>query len=98
MWKWITRGCKRPVPVMNQLDEALRRYFGFAEFRQGQREVLERILTGRHTLAVLPTGLGKSLCYQLASQLLPGLTLVISPLVALMQDQVNRSCVAVFRT
>ncbi len=74
---------------MDRLDSALRRYFGFEQFRSGQREVIERILSRQHTLAVLPTGLGKSLCYQLAAQLLPGVTLVISPLIALMQDQVE---------
>jgi ATP-dependent DNA helicase RecQ len=80
---------KEDLIKMDQLDSALRQYFGFEQFRSGQREVLERILTHQHTLAVLPTGLGKSLCYQLASQLLPGITLVISPLIALMQDQVE---------
>jgi ATP-dependent DNA helicase RecQ len=74
---------------MDELERALREHFGFEQFRPSQREVIENILAHRHTLAVLPTGLGKSLCYQLAAQLLPGLTLVISPLIALMQDQVE---------
>ncbi len=73
----------------DQLENALQRYFGFERFRAGQREVIEKILAARHTLAVLPTGLGKSLCYQLAAQMLPGVTLVISPLIALMQDQID---------
>ncbi len=71
------------------LDHALQQYFGFQSFRPNQREVIETLLAGQPTLAVLPTGLGKSLCYQLTAQLLPGVTIVISPLIALMQDQVE---------
>ncbi len=74
---------------MDDLERALREHFGFERFRPNQREVIEHALAGRHTLAVLPTGLGKSLCYQLPAQLMSGLTLVISPLIALMQDQVE---------
>jgi ATP-dependent DNA helicase RecQ len=71
------------------LEQALQHHFGFPSFRPNQREVIEALLAGQPTLAVLPTGLGKSLCYQLTAQLLPGTTLVISPLIALMQDQVE---------
>jgi ATP-dependent DNA helicase RecQ len=74
---------------MDELERALREHFGFEQFRPNQREVIEHVLAQRHTLAVLPTGSGKSLCYQLPAQLLEGLTLVISPLIALMQDQVE---------
>ena len=74
---------------MDQLSTQLVEFFGFESFRPGQREVIERLLQGRHTLAVLPTGSGKSLCYQLTAQMLPGITLVVSPLIALMQDQVE---------
>jgi ATP-dependent DNA helicase RecQ len=74
---------------MAQLNDQLGKFFGFEDFRPGQREVIEHLLQGRHTLAVLPTGSGKSLCYQLTAQMLPGLTLVVSPLIALMQDQVE---------
>jgi ATP-dependent DNA helicase RecQ len=74
---------------MDEMERALREHFGFERFRPGQREVIEHLLARRHTLAVLPTGLGKSLCYQLAAQLLSGWTLVVSPLIALMQDQVE---------
>ena len=74
---------------MDELERALRQHFGFEKFRHRQREVIENILAHKHTLAVLPTGLGKSLCYQLTAQMLPGMTLVISPLIALMQDQVD---------
>ena len=64
---------------MDDLARALREHFGFEQFRPGQREVIEHVLARRHTLALLPTGLGKSLCYQLPAQALPGLTIVISP-------------------
>ena len=63
--------------------------FGFEDFRPGQAEALEHILAGQHTLVVMPTGAGKSLIYQLAALLRPGITLVISPLIALMKDQVD---------
>jgi ATP-dependent DNA helicase RecQ len=75
--------------MMDQLEARLMEFFGFESFRPGQREVIERLLQGQHTLAVLPTGSGKSLCYQLPAQMLPGITLVVSPLIALMQDQVE---------
>ena len=70
---------------MNSHD--LLRRFGFSSFRDGQEAVIERILTHGSALAVFPTGSGKSLCYQLPALALPGLTLVISPLIALMKDQ-----------
>ncbi|WP_031516308.1 RecQ family ATP-dependent DNA helicase [Desulfofalx alkaliphila] len=74
---------------MAELLAALHKYFGFNSFRPGQREVIEKVLAGEDVLAVMPTGLGKSLCYQLPGLMLPGVTLVISPLVALMKDQVD---------
>ena len=67
----------------------LKRVFGFDSFREGQREVMTRLLDGRSVLSVFPTGAGKSLCYQLPALLLDGLTLVISPLIALMKDQID---------
>jgi ATP-dependent DNA helicase RecQ len=73
---------------MDDLTRQLSEQFGFAKFRPGQEEVIRAVLAGRDAMAVMPTGLGKSLCYQLPATLLPGLTLVISPLIALMQDQV----------
>jgi ATP-dependent DNA helicase RecQ len=73
---------------MDDLTQQLSERFGFAKFRPGQEEVIRAVLAGRDAMAVMPTGLGKSLCYQLPATLLPGLTLVISPLIALMQDQV----------
>ena len=74
---------------MSDLTEPLRAHFGFSEFRAGQREVIASLLAGRPALAVFPTGGGKSLCYQLPAVLLEGLTLVVSPLIALMKDQVD---------
>ncbi len=70
-------------------QQALQQYFGFDQFREGQEETIRRVLDGRHTLLVMPTGSGKSLTYQLPALLQPGLTLVISPLIALMKDQVD---------
>jgi ATP-dependent DNA helicase RecQ len=67
----------------------LHRVFGFSEFRGVQRDVVDRVLAGERTLAVMPTGAGKSLCYQLPSVMLPGTTIVISPLIALMHDQMR---------
>ncbi len=71
------------------LEQALHDHFGLDEFRPGQREVIEAVLAGRDVLCVMPTGGGKSLCYQLPAVLLDGLTLVVSPLIALMKDQVD---------
>ncbi|MCS5698457.1 ATP-dependent DNA helicase [Cyanobium sp. FGCU-52] len=72
------------------LQQALGRHFGWDDFRPGQRPVVEALLAGRDCLAVLPTGAGKSLCFQLPALVREGLVLVISPLVALMQDQVHQ--------
>ena len=69
--------------------QALQQYFSFDQFREGQEAAVQRVLNGQHTLLVMPTGSGKSLTYQLPALLLPGLTLVISPLIALMKDQVE---------
>ncbi len=73
---------------MDDLTTQLSERFGFATFRPGQEEVIRAVLAGRDAMTVMPTGQGKSLCYQLPATILPGLTLVISPLIALMQDQV----------
>ncbi len=80
-------------PVTDQADIALESFlpqFGLAEFRPGQREVIATVLAGRDCLCVMPTGGGKSLCYQLPAVALEGLTLVVSPLIALMKDQVDQ--------
>lgn len=71
------------------IHDTLEKIFGFPQFLPGQEDVVSRIIAGKSALAVFPTGQGKSLCYQLSALHLPGLTLVVSPLVALMKDQVD---------
>ena len=77
------------VAWTSDLQAILRERFGLESFRPKQQEVIDYILKQEHTLALLPTGYGKSLCYQAPSQMLPGITLVVSPLIALMRDQVE---------
>ncbi|ESZ03265.1 MULTISPECIES: DNA helicase RecQ [unclassified Mesorhizobium] len=76
------------VPTHDPKRRVLKDVFGFDDFRPGQAAVMEALLGGRHVLAVMPTGAGKSLCYQVPALVKGGLTIVVSPLVALMQDQV----------
>ena len=71
------------------MRESLKKYFGFDDFREGQEEIIQRILDGKELCVVMPTGAGKSVCYQLPILMRPGYGLVISPLIALMADQVN---------
>ncbi|MGH6867599.1 MAG: DNA helicase RecQ [Methylocella sp.] len=75
---------------MDEAREALERVFGFASFRPGQEEILKAAFAGENILAVMPTGSGKSLCYQLPAIVRKGLTIVVSPLIALMRDQVQQ--------
>lgn len=75
--------------MTTDLPAALQQHFGFDVFRPGQQKVIEHLLEGHSAAAVFPTGGGKSLCYQLPALLLPGLTLVVSPLIALMKDQID---------
>ncbi|GGB68959.1 DNA helicase RecQ [Shewanella inventionis] len=71
------------------LSARLQQVFGYRDFRQGQRDVIERSLQGQDTLVIMPTGGGKSMCYQLPALVLPGVTIVVSPLISLMKDQVD---------
>lgn len=73
----------------NTIHEALSKYWGYTKFRPLQEDIINSVLDGRDTLALLSTGGGKSICFQVPGLLLPGLTLVITPLIALMKDQVG---------
>lgn len=82
-------GSTSPKPLSQLPEQALRKHFGFEGFLSGQQEVIEQIVAGRDGLVVMPTGGGKSLCYQVPALCFEGVTLVISPLIALMKDQVD---------
>ncbi|MCL7745869.1 RecQ family ATP-dependent DNA helicase [Halalkalibacter alkaliphilus] len=73
-----------------ELEKSLQHYFGYTSFRTGQKEVIEALLSGKDIVAMLPTGTGKSICYQLPSLLSSGVTLIVSPLLSLMEDQVQQ--------
>ncbi len=77
------------MPQFHSLEEALKHFFGYDTFRLGQKQIVEEALQNRDLLIIMPTGGGKSLCFQLPALLKPGLTVVVSPLIALMQDQVD---------
>lgn len=73
---------------MDKKQEILRKYFGYSDFRSGQAELVNAILSGRDVMGIMPTGGGKSICYQIPALMMSGITLVISPLISLMKDQV----------
>jgi ATP-dependent DNA helicase RecQ len=73
-----------------QISRILTKVFGLSSLRPGQQAVIDSVLAGKHTLAIMPTGAGKSLCYQVPAMLMPGMTVVVSPLIALMQDQFDK--------
>ena len=76
-------------PPTDRILKGLQTHFGYEDFREGQREIIEAILDGENVFAVFPTGHGKSLCYQLPALMLDGITVVVSPLISLMKDQVE---------
>ena len=78
------------TPTLADPQATLKQHFGFDEFRTGQKDVIDRLLKGASVLAVFPTGGGKSLCYQLPALMFDGLTVVVSPLIALMKDQIDQ--------
>ncbi len=81
------RGTGNSIPDQAALERSLRETFGLLHLRPGQNDVIQSVLRGRDTLAVMPTGSGKSLCYQIPSLNMPGTTVVVSPLISLMKDQ-----------
>ena len=73
-----------------RVSKVIRQVFGLADLRPGQQAVIDAVLAKRHTLAIMPTGAGKSLCYQVPAMLMPGMTVIVSPLIALMRDQFDK--------
>ncbi|HWJ03208.1 MAG TPA: DEAD/DEAH box helicase, partial [Verrucomicrobiae bacterium] len=75
--------------MLEQAKQLLKKYYGYSEFRKGQARIIQDILQGQDTVGIMPTGGGKSICFQIPALIFPGTTLVISPLISLMKDQVD---------
>lgn len=73
----------------NDIHSSLKKYFGFETFKGHQKEIVKSVLDGKNTFVIMPTGGGKSLCYQLPAMMMPGTAIIISPLIALMKNQVD---------
>ena len=87
--------------AIKEAEKILKQYYGYDHFREGQIPVIEAVLEGRDVLGIMPTGAGKSVCYQVPALMMEGITIVISPLISLMKDQVgtlNQMGVSDFRT
>ena len=74
---------------MDEAGKVLKQYFGYDTFREGQKELVESLLAGQDTFGIMPTGAGKSICFQVPALMMRGITLVVSPLISLMKDQVE---------
>ncbi|HEY1870318.1 MAG TPA: DEAD/DEAH box helicase, partial [Chitinophagaceae bacterium] len=89
--KKLQKKFEEEVPAKKKLDlhKALHEYFGFDKFKGDQERIIESVLAGRDTFVIMPTGGGKSLCYQLPAMVSDGLAIIVSPLIALMKNQVD---------